>query len=616
MGNVTVAKALRGPLMAFVVAARSEEGVVLDGTEDPLEAAEYLAEALSEAGVEVEFSSELARLRLERQGEVEKIAEVRSGSVPPVAVQPVPGFSSEIRLFPHQIRGVERILRVTNAAEFSVQGAGKTLTLLAGFAHLRAQGVIEKVLIIGPVSSFQPWDDEVARAFEEPPKVLRWSGAVATRSRMVSAYRAAEVILCSYDTARRDVEMLRQQLRMVPTLLVLDESHYIKNFDIGARGAAMLELAPEAARRVILTGTPSPHSLLDLYTQFAFLWPQGKDELLGSPQQYLTQLDRADRPAAYLRELLSPFYHRTTQSELGLPEPMMHVERIGRDRIPASQQHIIALLENKVAVEVAKSMPSRRDKELLRQWQRARIVRLLQASSSPALLSTSEGMSSDPRSDFDIGELRGLVGGYRDGTEVSAKIAWTVAKAKELVAAGEKVLIWSWWVSNLYLLADMMSSLNPLLLYGQIKPYEDAEDPNDVSRERNIRDFKTRTDRPLLIANPSACAESISLHQACHHAIYVDRTYNCGQFLQSLNRIHRIGLPEGVRTHYWIPIVECAIETSVDRRLQQRQQTMYEFLGDDAPIVGVDWREESAATDSGDETEAAFGDLVAELRHR
>ena len=99
----------------------------------------------------------------------------------------------------------------------------------------------------------------------------------------------------------------------------------------------------------------------------------------------------------------------------------------------------------------------------------------------------------------------------------------------------------------------------------------------------------------------------------CHHSIYVDRTFNCGQFLQSLNRIHRVGLPEEITTHYWIPIIDCAIERSVDQRLQERQQRMYEFLGDETPVIGIDMSEESDVADNYSELDQDFRIILREI---
>ena len=607
-----VARRLRGLLLAFVIAERTSDRVVLDRLESNVEAIAYLKEAVEQAGLELTLGADLEDTMALYAAEKAQVERLRQTESYPEAVLPVPYFKSELELLRHQVRGAEKALQAGNFAEFSVQGAGKTMTVLAAFAHWLARGDVERLLVIGPISSFQPWEDEITRCFGEQLSVLRWSGSVAARTRMVAAYRQSNVVLCSYDTARRDVQMLREQLKASPTALVLDESHYIKNFEVGARGAAALELAPHATKRLILSGTPAPHSLLDLYPQFAFLWPAARDELVGTPQEYLTRLSRSSAPATELRTLLGPFFHRTSQSELGLGEPVTHTESIAMEGLPAGQARIISLLENKLAMET-RNLPYAMDQDLVLQWRKARIVRLLQAASNPALLSSADDMPHDQRATFDMSELTNLIGDFRDGTVTAAKIEWSAAKARELIAAGHKVLIWTWWISNIHLLADMLKDFGPLLLYGQIKPYEEFDDPSEVSRERNIRDFKTKDNFPLLIANPSACAESISLHQVCHDAIYVDRTYNCGQFLQSLNRIHRIGLPQNVQTRYWIPVVDCAVERSVDRRLRQRQRTMFEFLGDDASILGVDWREESITADSDDETQAAFEDLLTEL---
>ena len=380
-----VGRALRGPLLAFVVIERTDSAVVLDRVENTVEAIDYLAATVEQAGIELTLGTDLEAMMSSHGAERAQLEKARRNEQHTYSALRVPGFRPDVELLSHQVRGVERALQVENFAEFSVQGAGKTMTVLATFAHWRDAGEVEKLLVIGPLSSFQPWEDEVARCFIDQATVLRWSGSAVNRTRMVPAYRRSDIVLCSYDTARRDMHMLREQLSASPTVLVLDESHYIKNFEIGARGAAALELAPHAAKRLILSGTPAPHSLLDLYTQFAFLWPGAKEELIGTPQQYLTRLSRSSTPATDLRTSLGPFFHRTSQSELGLSEPATHTERIPLTAIPPGQARVISLLENRVAVE-ARNLPTEMDRELLSQWRKARIVRLLQAASNPSLL--------------------------------------------------------------------------------------------------------------------------------------------------------------------------------------------------------------------------------------
>ena len=67
-------------------------------------------------------------------------AKERTASTLPVS--PVPEFRSDVRtLLSHQVRGVERALKVGNFAEFSVQGAGKTMTCSRHFRTLACQVV-------------------------------------------------------------------------------------------------------------------------------------------------------------------------------------------------------------------------------------------------------------------------------------------------------------------------------------------------------------------------------------------------------------------------------------------------------------------------------------------
>jgi len=89
----------------------------------------------------------------------------------------------------------------------------------------------------------------------------------------------------------------------------------------------------------------------------------------------------------------------------------------------------------------------------------------------------------------------------------------------------------------------------------------------------------------VLVANPAACSEGISLHRVCHHAVYVDRTYNAAHYLQSVDRIHRLGLEPGTNTFVYVlesvaPGVIGSIDYSVRRRLITKLNMMAAALED------------------------------------
>ncbi len=125
--------------------------------------------------------------------------------------------------------------------------------------------------------------------------------------------------------------------------------------------------------------------------------------------------------------------------------------------------------------------------------------------------------------------------------------------------------------------------------------------------EKLISKFKNDTSTQVLIANPAACAESISLHTVCHAAIYLDRTFNCAHYLQSLDRIHRLGLKAEDSTTYYILVSANTIDEVVHDRLIEKMQRLRDVVEGDLPgEVSGYWGD-----DLGSEEERDF-DLVEE----
>lgn len=84
----------------------------------------------------------------------------------------------------------------------------------------------------------------------------------------------------------------------------------------------------------------------------------------------------------------------------------------------------------------------------------------------------------------------------------------------------------------------------------------------------------------MLITNPQTLGEGISLHDVCHDAVYVDRSYNAGQYLQSIDRIHRLGLGSDVVTNVYFLESQSSIDLRIEARLAQKIRSMADFLDD------------------------------------
>ena len=156
-----------------------------------------------------------------------------------------------------------------------------------------------------------------------------------------------------------------------------------------------------------------------------------------------------------------------------------------------------------------------------------------------------------------------------------------ISKKDPQTKKNSKVIVWCSFINSIKKLEKMLVNYNPISIYGAI-PKDEEDDPTD-NREIRIESFKTDPHCNLLIANPASLAESVSLHKACHNAIYLDRTYNGGHYMQSLERIHRIGIPKGTKTEYYILQSEDSIDLNIDARLEDKKNRMLEILNDIDP---------------------------------
>src|SRR5262249_12375840 len=127
-----------------------------------------------------------------------------------------------------------------------------------------------------------------------------------------------------------------------------------------------------------------------------------------------------------------------------------------------------------------------------------------------------------------------------------------------------KMVIWSNFVRNLQTLEKMLGRYKPALIHGGV-PSEISQPNARRIRENEIERFRKDPDCKVLLANPAATAEGISLHDVCHHAIYLDRTFNAGLYLQSVDRIHRLGLKPEQETHITFLLTEGTVDELVDR---------------------------------------------------
>ena len=89
----------------------------------------------------------------------------------------------------------------------------------------------------------------------------------------------------------------------------------------------------------------------------------------------------------------------------------------------------------------------------------------------------------------------------------------------------------------------------------------------------------------VLLTNPHTLAESVSLHSVCHDAIYFEYSYNLVHLLQSKDRIHRLGLPDGQYTQYdYLQVFYetdegmWSLDEEIYNRLRKKEQIMLDAI--------------------------------------
>ena len=461
---------------------------------------------------------------------------------------------------------------MSKAANFSVPGSGKTASVLGMYAYLRAKELVKRIVVVCPKNAFGSWIDEFTVCFSgiEAPRVLnihdpKYSGALARRNAILYESGNKNLILVNFESAG-SIQTALREIVSKDTLLVFDEVHKVKRPG-GEHASAALEIAENAPYVVALTGTPIPNSYTDIYNLLHLLFPDDYDTFFGFEPRFLKNPSDAEK--MQINEKLQPFFCRTTKRQLGVPEA-------NADEI---KQVIAGETENRL-LQILK-MKYRKNKLGL-------FIRLLQMESDPKMLLQTLSLkdfaylmddSVEDADDIDYvdysEEIRTLIENCGD----SVKFTACVNLAENTVLEGKTLIIWCVFRDSIRRLAEALEKrgVRVRCVNGEV-PLEE--------RQQILSDFKNGRFQ-VLITNPHTLAESVSLHTVCHDALYFEYSYNLVHLLQSKDRIHRLGLPEGQYTQYtYLQLTyrtedgPWSMDAAVLDRLHEKEQTMLRAIDD------------------------------------
>ncbi|MFL3662535.1 MAG: SNF2-related protein [Flavobacteriales bacterium] len=573
---------------------------------DLLKITKYLDEEL----VDYELSEELSTILYQSTQKKKKLTSifVKAKTIKEEALLDIEfnkfvDFSNSLprKLKQHQLKSAYHFYTLQNGANFSVPGSGKTTTILSVYEKLRIEGKCNLLFIVGPPSCFQPWKNEFKETLGRTPDSIILSGS-SKSSRKSEYFRskedAYELYLSTFHTALNDYVNIKKFFSQigVNVFLIIDEAHYMKQLG-GSWANALLEIGKHAVYRGVLTGTPIPKSYKDVFNLFDFLWeensPLSEDDKIQI--DIWEKSNKNEDIKSLLEARIGPLFYRVRKKDLGLMPAVFH------EPILVKMNEVEKSIYDSIKAKIFELNQSDyfENEEVLNKLWRGRMMRLRQSVSYPKLLLSA----IDNYSENILGnsELEKKIKDY-DKLETSGKLEALSKLVTELRNNGQKVLIWSNFIGTLKLIKKHFNSIGEKaeLIYGKTPVRKD--DTILIGEEKTREDIRdefldTESGLDILIANPAACAESISLHKSCFHAIYYDLSYNCAQYLQSLDRIHRVGGSENNEANYYFLQYENSIDQDIKKNLEIKAQKMYDIIEQDYNIYDLDLFEEDIEDD-------------------
>jgi superfamily II DNA or RNA helicase len=466
-----------------------------------------------------------------------------------------------------QIHAAFHIVKLKRTMNFSVPGSGKTAAVLGAFEYLhslnkKSTDHVDRLLVIGPLNCFKSWKDEfneVVSFSSTYDKTQIIDINVAERSGNKNTllkydFAKAKLILVNFDSVN-SLSSILGSLVDETTMVVFDEIHRIKNYR-SEKLPSTMKIIEHSKFRIALTGTPLPNGYTDLYCMFHLLYGEYAKSYFG---MYVEELARADKrfeeeglESDHINSLIYPFFIRVTKRELEVP--------------CAEPDHLIYVDTTDAEDQLYKKLLDSSQNAL------EKAIKLTELGCVPNLVENRT--SADEVNSF-YGKDESEFEEPNDSEQTADMV--TTSKLDsflEHIAKQEgKSLVWCIFtetIRKVYLLLQARG-YNVAMIYG--------ETPLD-ERARIIDAFNNSGTIDIIVTNPHTLAESVSLHRACHRAYYLELNYNLAQYLQSRDRIHRLGLLKDEKTEYFILINKyfdsetSSIDYEIYRRLQKKERRM------------------------------------------
>ena len=447
-------------------------------------------------------------------------------------------------LQPHQAQAVKAMVvdGLRGLCLFDEQGTGKTLTTIAAFDILAKKGIVESLFVVSPKTLIKTWHDEFKQFMNSQYSIVEVAGSPKQRQGALNS--SGNVFLLSYETASTDFVTICGAMKHRRPLLVLDESFLVKNENAN-RSQGVELIRRDAVRSFVLCGTPAPNNAYDLIHQFN-LSDQG---LTFRGFRKTGDISVDSKEIEKRVETYGTFIRRT--KDIVLPHLAEKVFEVIPCDLTQRQQELYLKAKEELVLFLKRLDNTTFKRELGSYFQKR--AALTQIAVSPSLIGDPEIESGK------YIKLRQLVGDLL--TQDSSK----------------KILIWSAFTKSSNHIEAQLKK------WGIVRVDGTQSDP--LYRQDAINRFQTDPNIRIFLGNPAAAGAGITL-TAADTAIYVSLSNQAASYMQSLDRIHRIGQVAD-KVHYLLLVSSGTLDHVDVEKLSKKQSTQSWLLGD-TTISGLD----------------------------
>lgn len=457
----------------------------------------------------------------------------------------------EKKLFPHQRIAVQWLLSSDYGLLGDDMGLGKTVSVLSAFTEWSQEKKF--LLIVAPASLVQNWKREISfwipnHRFELLPS-QKTDRLKYLKSLVTYGTDHLSGLVVGLEELRLDYvfPLIKEIVVNRETVLCVDESQRVKNYQ--SKGfLALSNIAPECSKRWLLSGTPIPNSIADIWTQCKLLddgkrlgksflsWLKTVAEL-GNEWSAVAVKRYIPEAVENTIKLISPIILRRKKEDVvDLPPKVFHIRDLKltgeqKDRYDEVRKDLVLRVQSLSGDDFFRQITN-----ILEQY-----LRCVQIGSNPRLI--DESFKGDP---IKFLELDSLV--------------------DEIVREnGEKMVIWSNYRGNITELVSRYKEFKAEGFSGETSPKD---------REEIIREFQSDGGCKILVAIPAAGGVGITLTKA-QTAVYIDKTWNAEHWLQSVDRLHRIGQNGTVNI---ISLHASKVDSLISRNLSEKEDTLKRLM--------------------------------------